>query len=123
MLAEENEDLKTKIGEKDKEITSLKAYVSKIYLLEIGTYIHKVWAKKLDTLKNWPLTKNPQFLSNFYENLSKWLPLELIILTKFCKSWTKIVDFLLMVNFLMRLGFFTQTLCRQTFRSEFDAFW
>lgn len=42
MLAEENEDLKTKIGGKDKEITSLKAYVSKIYLLEIGTYIHKV---------------------------------------------------------------------------------
>ena len=44
----------------------------------------KVWGKKKsDTSQNWPLVKNPQFLSNPLETKAKLLPHELIILTKF----------------------------------------
>ena len=39
--------------------------------------------KNPDTLKNWPLVKNPQFLSNPHETWSKWLTHEVIIFTKF----------------------------------------
>ena len=49
--------------------------------------------KKPDTSKSWPLIKNPQFLSNPYENWWKWLPHEVIIFTNFRKDWTKIVEF------------------------------
>ena len=61
--------------------------------------ICKSEAKKPDTFKNWPLMKNPQFLSYPHETWWKWLPHEAIILTKFHKDWTKIVDFLLMAYF------------------------
>ena len=57
-------------------------------------FSYKVWAKKKpDTSKSWSLIKNPQFLSNTYETLWKWLPHEVIIFTKFHKDWTKIVNF------------------------------
>ena len=43
--------------------------------------------KKLDWLKNWPLVKNLQFLSN-QADIEATLPThELIILTNFCKDW------------------------------------
>ena len=41
------------------------------------------------------LLKNPQFLPNYYETLSKLPTIELIILTKFYNDWVKTVDFLL----------------------------
>ena len=51
--------------------------------------------KNLDWLKNWPLVKNPQFLSN-----QATLPTnELIILTKFHNDWQEIVDFLMIAKF------------------------
>jgi len=50
--------------------------------------------KKLDWLKNWPLIKNRQFLSNQSDNQAT-LPInELIILIKFHNGWQDIVDFL-----------------------------
>ena len=39
------------------------------------------------------LLKNPQFLPNHYENLSKWGSYEDLILTKFRNDWAKIEDF------------------------------
>ena len=58
-------------------------------------------------LKNCPLIKNPQFLSNLHETWWKWLSHEAIIFTKFHKDWTEIVDFsLLIANFLMCVDFF-----------------
>ena len=51
--------------------------------------------------KDWPLIKNPQFLSYPHETWWKWLPHEVIIFTKFHKDWTKYVIFSLMANFLM----------------------
>ena len=50
--------------------------------------------KKLDWLKNWPLVKNLQFLSN-QADIKATLPThELIILTKFYKDWQENVDLL-----------------------------
>ena len=66
--------------------------------------------KKQDTFKNWPLIKNPQFLSNLHETWWKWLSHEAIIFTKFHKDWTKIMDFLLMANFWTCPVFFAQNL-------------
>ena len=57
--------------------------------------------KNPDSLKNWPLVKNPQFLSNPHETLSKWSTHEVNIFTKFHEDQTRIVDFLPMVNFWM----------------------
>ena len=51
--------------------------------------------------------KNPQFLDNQAETLAT-LPIhEIVILTKFQKNWTKIVDFSLIVNFKASLIFFS----------------
>jgi len=60
--------------------------------------LHKVWAKRMGQVKNWPCIKNPQFSSHPYE-IWKWLPHMIIFFTKFHEDWTKIVDFLLMGNF------------------------
>ena len=50
--------------------------------------------KKLDWLKNWPLVRNSQLLSN-----QATLPThELITLTKFHLDWQKIVNFLVIVK-------------------------
>ena len=55
--------------------------------------------KKLDWLKNWPLVKNSQFLSN-QADIQATLPThELIILTKFHNDWQEIVDFLAVAKF------------------------
>ena len=55
--------------------------------------------KKLDWLKNWPLVKNLQFLSN-QADIQATLPThELIILTKFHNDWQEIVDFLVTAKF------------------------
>merc|ERR1712020_299721 len=67
----------------------------------------KSGGKKQDTSQNWPLVKNPQFLSYPHETWSKLLPHEVIILTKFHEDRTKIVDFLLMSNFGTCLVFFS----------------
>ena len=48
-----------------------------------------------DSHKNMLLLKNPQFLHNHYETLSKWGPNEDFIFTKFRYDWVKIVDFLI----------------------------
>ena len=56
----------------------------------------KVWVKKVDKLKNWSLTKNPQFLSNLFDISATWNSLQRNI---FEKDWTTIVDFLLIANF------------------------
>ena len=66
--------------------------------------------KKQDKFKNWPLIKNSQVLVNPFETWWKWLAHEIIIFTKFHKDWTKIVDLLLMANFLACPFFFAQTL-------------
>ena len=49
--------------------------------------------KKLHWPKNILITKNPQFHSYLAEILAIFSAHELIILTKFDKDWTKIVDF------------------------------
>jgi len=51
--------------------------------------------------KTWALVKNLQFLSNPRETWWKWLPHELIILTKFHWDWTETVDLLLTEKFLV----------------------
>ena len=51
--------------------------------------------------KNMLLLKNPQFLPNHYETLSKWGTHEYLIWTKFRNDWVKIVDFLIKAKFLM----------------------
>ena len=47
-----------------------KAQVQLIY----RWFWNKVWAKKSHTFKNWPLIKNPQFLTNPHKTWWKWLP-------------------------------------------------
>jgi len=55
--------------------------------------------KKIDCLKNWPLIKNPLFLSN-QADIQATLPThELILLTKFHNYWQEIVDFLVIGKF------------------------
>ena len=49
--------------------------------------------KKCDWPKNMLLLKNPQFLPNHFETLSKYATQELLILAKFHDDWVKIVDF------------------------------
>ena len=46
-----------------------------------------------------PLVKNPHFLSNLHETWSKYLPHEIIILTKFHEDSIEFADFFLMANF------------------------
>ena len=55
----------------------------------------------MHTSKNWLLVKVPQFLSNLHETWSKWVPYEVIILTKFHEIRAKIVELLLIANFGM----------------------
>ena len=62
--------------------------------------------KKVDTSKNWPLVRNPQFQSDFAETLGLSSTREHLIILKFQQNWTKIVDFLLMANFWRCLLFF-----------------
>ena len=47
------------------------------------------------------LLKNPQFLPNHYEFLSKCGTNEYLILTKIRNDWVKIVDFLIKAHFFM----------------------
>ena len=54
-------------------------------------------------------------MSNPYETWWKWLTHDVINFTKFHEDWTKIVDFLLRVNFWMCPGFFAQTLLKSIF--------
>ena len=51
--------------------------------------------------------KNPQFLPNHYETLSKAGTHEDHILTKFHKDWVKIVEFLIKTYFFMCTFFAT----------------
>ena len=51
------------------------------------------------------LIKNPQFLPNFYDTLSKCPTHELVILAKCHKNWVKIVDFLLIAYFWAGVNF------------------
>ena len=55
--------------------------------------------KKVDLLKNWPLVKNLQFLSNQADILATSPTHELVILIKFHKDWHEIVDFLVTAKF------------------------
>ena len=55
--------------------------------------------KNLDWIKNWPLVKHPQFLSNQADIQATLSTHELIILTKFHNDWQKIVDFLVIAKF------------------------
>ena len=67
-------------------------------------------AKKMGHFQKLAINKNPQFLSYPHETWWKWLPHEVIILTKFYEDRTKIVDFLLMANYWVCSNFFLQTL-------------
>ena len=59
-----------------------------------------VWSSKIDHRpRNMLLIKNPQFLPNFYDTLSKCPTHELVILAKCHKNWVKIVDLLLIAYF------------------------
>ena len=51
--------------------------------------VAKVWVKKTDTFKNWPLIKNLYFIIYLHETLRKWLPHKVIIFTKFHEDRTK----------------------------------
>ena len=65
--------------------------------------IHTVWPSKIDHRpRNMLLIKNPQFLPNFYDTLSKCPTHELVILAKCHKNWVKIVDFFINSIFLGR---------------------
>ena len=46
------------------------------------------------------LIKNPQFLLNHYETLSKGATQDLLILAKLHNDWVKIMDFLLIAYFI-----------------------
>ena len=77
--------------------------------------------KKVDKTKTWLLIKNPQFCSNQANILATNSAHEMIILTKFHKDRTKIVDFLLIAKFwaclLFLLTLYYDALCSyvQTF--------
>ena len=62
-------------------------------------YVYTVCQENRYFVKNMFLLKNPQFLPNHYETLSKWGPNEYFILTKFRNDWIKIVDFLIKAYF------------------------
>ena len=67
---------------------------------------YSVSQENTDSPKNMLLIKNPQFLSNQYETLSKWGPHDNFILTKFRINWVKIVDFLIKAYFWFSVRFF-----------------
>ena len=67
------------------------------YAPHLGVY--SVSQANPDSPKNMLLFKNPQFLPNHYETLSKWGPHENLILAKFRNYWVKIVDFLIKAYF------------------------
>ena len=62
--------------------------------------VHSNW----DLLRNIPLMKNPQFLSNFVQTLGYWPTHGMINFWKFEQNQTKIVNFLLMAYFLASLN-------------------
>ena len=74
--------------------------------IDLMFYIYSVAQANLDSGKNMLLLKNPQFLPNYYETLSKWSTLEYLILTKFHNDWVKIVDFLIKAYFWFTVHFF-----------------
>ena len=57
------------------------------------------WSKKTGQGQKLTTNKNPQFLSYHHETWPKKPPQQYVILTKFHDDSTKIVDFLLIVNF------------------------
>ena len=61
--------------------------------------IYTVSQEFLDSVKNMLLLKNPQFLSDHYEILTKEIIHEVLILTKFRNDRVKIVDFLVKAYF------------------------
>ena len=60
-------------------------------------------------IQNWPLVRNPQFLSCPHKTWWKWLPHGINIFIKHHEDRIKIVDFSLMAKFWMCIVFFTQT--------------
>ena len=72
--------------------------------------------RKRDTFKNWPLIRNPKFYSYSHETC------EVIIFTKFHEYRTKIVDFLLLVNFWKCPVFFPQTLVQKVGKNVIFTF-
>ena len=57
----------------------------------------------VDFDKNMLLLKNPQFLPDHYETLSKLGTHEYLIVSKFRNDWVKIVDFLIKACFCQSL--------------------
>ena len=55
--------------------------------------------EKQDKFNNWPMKRNPQFLSNPHETWWKCSPPVMIVFIKFHGERPKFVDFLLMPNF------------------------
>ena len=56
--------------------------------------VYRLREANVDSPKNRFLLKNPQFLPNLCETLSKYDTRKYIIWAKFCNDWAKIVDFL-----------------------------
>ena len=81
-----------------------------MYILCLRTYLHRGWVKKVDKPKTWLLIKNPLFCSNQANILATKSAHEMIILTKFHKDRTKIVDFLLIAKFWACILFFVHPL-------------
>ena len=71
----------------------------------------KVWVKKWDTFKMWPLIESQYFCPI----LIKQSPFEVMIFTKFHEDRTKIEDFLLMSNFWTCFSFFDSDFIMQKF--------
>ena len=89
----------------------------------VGQFWTKVWVKKRDTLKNWPLIKNPHFLCYLHETLWKWLTCEMIFFTKFHDDRTKSVDLLLVANFWTCLIFFDPDFITRTWLRKARLHW
>ena len=65
-----------------------------------------VWGSEIGAMVgNMLLLKNPQFLPNNYETLSKLSTIELVFLTKSRNNWVKFVDFLLKAYFYQSVNF------------------
>ena len=66
--------------------------------------IYSVAHANVDFDKNMLLLKNPQFLPDHYETLSKLGTHEYLIVSKFRNDWVKIVDFLIKAYFCLSLS-------------------
>ena len=90
----------------------------------LAALIVKVWGKKQDTIKNWPLIEIPHFLSNHYETWSSFHNQFFKVSWGLAKRFGSVINgqFLIMSWFFLRLNVYKRVLSPALAQASFGLY-